>query len=272
MPRPAGRSEKTPDMKQTVPVDAEAISLTSNRVSTSVRMLTVVCAIVTVVALFTACDIGMFVLAARPASQLADPPRISKLLVVLALSVLIGVVFSIAARRLMRGASAYLERVVGWSPGWIIFWTSLAFLFWGIYYPLPYHSHHIDKVLLGMSTGLMWGIGFLVSPRHLATLTNGRGYSAAKVVVVNILIFVMVGEVVVRLVDPYLARAGLFAHSDTPARLKPHVPMPGSVRFTNSQGFRDRERNSTKAEGSLRILALGDSFTYGGGVSYDDNF
>jgi lysophospholipase L1-like esterase len=41
---------------------------------------------------------------------------------------------------------------------------------------------------------------------------------------------------------------------------------------TNSHGFRGPERPLAKAEGALRVLVLGDSFTFGRGVRYDDTF
>jgi lysophospholipase L1-like esterase len=39
---------------------------------------------------------------------------------------------------------------------------------------------------------------------------------------------------------------------------------------TNSRGYRDRERSLQKPEGVRRVLALGDSFTWGAGIEYDD--
>jgi len=38
----------------------------------------------------------------------------------------------------------------------------------------------------------------------------------------------------------------------------------------NSRGYRDVERELAKAPGSRRALALGDSFTWGVGVEFDD--
>ena len=40
----------------------------------------------------------------------------------------------------------------------------------------------------------------------------------------------------------------------------------------NSSGFRDAERSPAKPPGSCRIIALGDSFTFGSGVALEDSY
>lgn len=257
-----------PPMKAT---SAATISFQSKREAALLAMI-LVCGLAVIVALLTACDIAVFVLTARPASRLADPPRTSKLLMVGALTVAVGLTFGMALTRLLRRGSAQQNVVTPWSLGSVVLWAGLTLFLYGIYYPLPYHSHHIDKVLLGLSVVLIWGMALAASPRLVTVLTNGKHYAWIKILLINILAFIVIGEVVFRLIDPFLARGGLFGNKQTPAELKPHVPTMGSIRFTNSQGFRDRERHVSKAAGTVRIVALGDSFTYGAGVSYDDNF
>ena len=41
---------------------------------------------------------------------------------------------------------------------------------------------------------------------------------------------------------------------------------------TNSQGFRDREHNEKKPDNTIRILTIGDSFTFGWGVNIEDSW
>ena len=41
---------------------------------------------------------------------------------------------------------------------------------------------------------------------------------------------------------------------------------------TNSRGYRDKERTTTKPAGSRRLLSLGDSFAWGAGVEFDDTY
>jgi len=70
-----------------------------------------------------------------------------------------------------------------------------------------------------------------------------------------------------------LARSGLFdSRYNTPFGLVPHRPTEGSIGRTNSSGFRDRERTRERASAASRIVALGDSFTWGAGITYDDTF
>lgn len=68
--------------------------------------------------------------------------------------------------------------------------------------------------------------------------------------------------------DPYL-----------PFRRRPNVfreararPDRNYVVQTNSEGFRDREHSPEKPDGVFRILALGDSFTWGVGAAYEETY
>jgi lysophospholipase L1-like esterase len=91
-------------------------------------------------------------------------------------------------------------------------------------------------------------------------------------------------EVVVRTlgVAPRLAGqiGGLVADEHLLYRHAPHSVARGRsasdefdfVYEHNSQGFRDVDRPLAKAPGTLRVVALGDSFTYGEGVGFEETW
>ena len=230
------------------------------------------CAIGAFVALATACDVAGFVVTARPATKLANPPKISKLIVLLAMLVGAGSAFLAAAWQTWKPNSIHRQVASGWSLAFTAFWMLLGLYVFFICYPLPYHSHHIDKLLLYGALVLAWVLAFTFRPDKLAVWLNGRVYEWIKVGLVNALVFVVLGEVTLRVIDPFLARSGLFGDKQTPANLKPHARVWGTIGFSNSQGFRDREREMQRTSPAPRIVALGDSFTYGAGVSYDQTF
>ncbi len=235
-------------------------------------LVAVSCAIGAVVALATACDVAVFVLGARPATKLADPPRISKLILVFLIFLSLGLFLGTAAWRTWQRASVQRMIASTWSMSFTLLWSLLVLYVVLLYYPLPYHSHHIDKLLLASVVILLWSVTFILRPSILTALLNGRIYGWTKMAVINVLVFVLVGEVALRLMDPVLARSGLFGNKHSSADLKPYVPTLGSIRMTNSQGFRDRERMFERTTQAPRMVALGDSFTYGAGVTYDEIF
>ncbi len=148
----------------------------------------------------------------------------------------------------------------------LVVWYTLL-----LHYPIPPLAHHMDKFLIGCTVVLLWSLWFTIGPTNLERVLNLRPATWLRLVLVNGLVFVGTGEVVCRLADPVFARSGLFGDKQTPANLKPHVPVHGSIGFTNSQGFKDRERTFERT-GHPRLVALGDSFTWGAGVSYDETF
>lgn len=258
------------DMRRSPAVDAKVPEKSVSQVTAfSVAMACAVGAVAAWVAMY---DITVFVLSIRPASKLADAPRISKLIVGAILLTLVGLFLGLSARRAWQPYGIQRHVALRCSPFLVCVWTSLSFYFLLLYYPLPYHSHHIDKFLFMVAVILVWGIMFSVRPGDLSAFLDGRLYAVIRVGVVNVLIFVLAGEAVCRIGDPIFARSGLFGNFHSPADLKAHVPTIGSIKLTNSQGFRDRERVFDRTSSAPRLLALGDSFTYGAGVSYDETF
>lgn len=159
-----------------------------------------------------------------------------------------------------------------WSTGFILVWGILFGYAWLVNAPVPPQAHHTDKFLLVAGLGLAWSVWYLLGPHGMETALSSRLYTWMKIGLVNLIVFVAVGEAALRLADPLLARSGLFGDKHTPAHLKPHTPVRGSIGLTNSQGFRDRERVLARTGTAPRVLALGDSFTWGAGVSYDEVF
>jgi len=80
---------------------------------------------------------------------------------------------------------------------------------------------------------------------------------------------------------PKLFHDGVFIPDPVlPYRLKPSVEMTiaartGEFRETirhNRDGFRDVDHETAKTPGTLRILGVGDSFTYGAGAEFEDTY
>lgn len=235
------------------------------------RVLALLCAAGGVLALAAAGDIVWYLQALRDAKQ-AVPPRTGNLVFVLPVLALLAVALLGAAWRAVCQGSPQWAAASRWSPWFVALWAAVIGYTLLLNYPLPPHVHHVDKFLIGSLVVLVWSAWLLLKPARLADLLDTRGYRWVKVALVNVLVFVVVGEAGLRLADPVLARSGLFGDKQTPAALRPHVPVRGSIGVTNSQGFRDRERTFARASGAPRVLALGDSLTWGAGVSYDETF
>jgi lysophospholipase L1-like esterase len=139
-------------------------------------------------------------------------------------------------------------------------------------YPIPARTHHVDKYIVGLTILVVWSLAYLFVPRRLDAFVLSRIFKLVSLLAVNMLVFALAGEITFRLIDPWLARLGPFASKDTPSFLSPHAPVDGSIGQSNALGFRDREWSRQKISAAPRIIAIGDSFTYGAGVSYDDTF
>lgn len=211
-------------------------------------------------------------LSALSSSKLANPPKSELLLVILMMAFLLGLMLAVAAWRAWQRGTPQRAVAAGWASGWMIIGGVGAGLLMLVNYPIPAQAHHLDKFLGGLLAALVWSGWFLIRPQALARTLTSRPVRWLGIALVNLLIFLLVGEATVRLADPLLARSGLFGDKHTPANLKPHIPVRGSIGFTNSQGFRDRERVVERTVRAPRVLAVGDSFTWGAGVSYDEVF
>jgi acetyltransferase AlgX (SGNH hydrolase-like protein) len=220
---------------------------------------------------FAAADIQLFVLQAKPATNLANPPRVQKLvwleIILMATALLMARVGFAATRpgspqqQLFARSSVTAQLLCGLLTAYVLL----------VYYPLPPHGHHTEKALLASGILLLWS-GLAVVRPTILTFNPKRVFASLKVVLVNILLFIAVGELTFRLADSVIASQGFFGGKQTPAHLTPHVPVHGSIGYSNSQGFRDRERAVDRGQVRTRVLAIGDSQTYGAGVTYDEAF
>ena len=221
---------------------------------------------------FTAIHIHSFVSLAKPATSIQSPPRLQKFIwmeIMLTVTALLMVKTAVSAAR---GTSPQRKLFSGSNPVAHFLWALCGGYILLVYYPLPPEGHHTDKALLTSGLLLLWSIVALIRPAALSALKSSRIVATVKVVLINVLIFIILGEVTLRLADPFLTSLGLFGGKHTPAHLTPHAPVLGSIGRTNSQGFRDRERGFDRTNVAVRVLALGDSQTYGAGVTYDETF
>jgi hypothetical protein len=177
------------------------------------------------------------------------------------------------ARQFLRGKSRQRAVADRWSPAAIVLWWLPVLLGLLVFYPLPYFNHHIDKFILSLAVVVAWDLWGLTHPISLDRFLHTRAFAWIRTICINGLIVLIAGEAAMRLADPVLAKAGLFlTSSDTPGGGIPfQITDPTGMR-TNSRGFRDRERSLTRRSSALRIVALGDSFAWGSGATYDRAF
>jgi lysophospholipase L1-like esterase len=243
----------------------------SSKIQRIPLFVTAVCLCGIIFSLVTAIDLALFVHALQT-SKLANPPKTDSLIFLLLILCLLAIVLSIAAWRIQQRQA--LQRMIAtqWSFWIVLLWTFILSFTLLVNYPVPAQAHHTDKFFIASLIVLLWSAGFTFWPIGLMNTLRSKLFLWLKIVLVNIVFFVVVGEIVFRLADPMLAKGGLFGDKHTPAYLKPHTPVRGSIGLSNSQGFRDRARSIERTTSVPRIVALGDSFTWGAGVSYDEAF
>jgi len=182
-------------------------------------------------------------------------------------------IIGLNARLIFRWASPQHALASRWSTAATLLWWVPALLGLLVNYPLPFFAHHVDKFLLIVSIILAWGIWLLVHPASLGRTLETRLFSWLRLGAINGLLLLILAESLMRLADPILARGGLFTSSyDTPGGGIPFQITDRSGMQTNSLGFRDRERNLKRSSSAPRLIALGDSLTWGAGVNYDEAF
>lgn len=224
----------------------------------------------TLLALTAGFDLMAFLMT-HQSGKVSDPLQTGKLWTLLCCYSLLAVLLLATSIRVAR-ASPVQDSVAGWSPYAVAIWFLVSGYLLQVYYPLPSHPHHLDKLLFILGSLIVWGMWLNFLPMTLERVLHSRGYERIKAALIIMLVFVVVGEIAFRLADPILARKGLFEAKKSPTSLKPYAETQGSIGHANSQGFRDLERVTEKPTSSPRVLAVGDSFTWGVGVTYDETF
>lgn len=235
-------------------------------------MVAVVAAGGSVLALAGAVETMLYVLGAKAVTQLAHPPKVGKMAALGGMLLMTGAFLAAVSWRVSGEGSLHRTVASRWAPSSVALLSVIAAYFYLCYYPVPPHAHHIDKLLLCAGLVLVWSSAFLLRPMTMDALAGRRLWEWTRLVLINIVVFILAGELVLRLADPLLARSGLFGGTHTPAHLTPHRSVRGTIGHANSHGFRDKERRFERRSNVPRIVALGDSLTYGAGVQYDETF
>ncbi|MGQ0811537.1 MAG: SGNH/GDSL hydrolase family protein [Nitrospiraceae bacterium] len=134
--------------------------------------------------------------------------------------------------------------------------------------------------LIVRSTTIEFPIISLLCVFLLLLIVRGR-QKEALLVCSALVVAALIGEVLLRIVDhplskPYVDYVAWYQPSDVFGhQLVPNFegfgPLDLPVKI-NSHGFRDEEHAWEKERDTLRILGLGDSFTFGWGVSHKETF
>ncbi|HEU4684165.1 MAG TPA: SGNH/GDSL hydrolase family protein [Nitrospira sp.] len=222
----------------------------------------------------TSVDLVTFLLPGSSRSGMRGSWDPTKLQWIALVCVLGSVVCGINARVILFNQASVQRSLAGEWGAWAspLWWTPIL-LGLLVFYPLPYFNHHIDKFLLCLGMAVSWNLWLLLHPDSLRWWLQTRAAAWMRTALVNVLLVLLLGEAAVRLADPLLEQGGLFeASADTPGGGIPFQVTDSNGMKTNSRGFRDRERSLVRTVAALRILAVGDSFTWGSGALYDETF
>ncbi|BFU96209.1 MAG: membrane protein of unknown function [Nitrospira sp.] len=218
-------------------------------------------------------DLLTFVLPSSPRTGMSGTWEPAKLGWIAGLCVLASGLWAANARSLLRPHSRRRTMVEDWSLPAGLLWLIPTLLSGLVYYPIPYFNHHIDKFVLAIGLLLAWAAWFFVHPSSLARMLETRAYGWLRIALINVVVFLLIAEFTLRAADPLLARSGLFGSArDTPGGGIPHQVTDQSGMTTNALGFRDRERTIERKSSTWRVVALGDSFTWGAGARYDEAY
>ncbi len=153
--------------------------------------------------------------------------------------------------------------ILGIDMIWILFWG-------GIHIPLGFFRLRSTTIEFPL-------IAFLLT--FLSLLINRKKSKEALLFMCSIIFVGLAGEGMLRLLDPPFAKPHLkswYEPSDLLGwQLVKNFEGIGPLNVlikTNSHALRDVERSWKKKEDTIRILGLGDSFTFGWGVPLEDSF
>ena len=157
-------------------------------------------------ALAAAIDLMAFLMTHQP-GKVSDPLQSGKLWTLLCCFVVLAVLLLATSIRLAR-ASPVQESVAGWSPYAAVVYFLVSGYLLQVYYPLPSHPHHLDKLLFILGGLIIWGMWLNFWPVTLERVLDSRGYDRIKAALIIILVFVVFGEIAFRLADPIWQEKG----------------------------------------------------------------
>ncbi|MFO7739096.1 MAG: SGNH/GDSL hydrolase family protein [Desulfatiglandaceae bacterium] len=133
-------------------------------------------------------------------------------------------------------------------------------------------SWHINGIKLSFNSLINPLVALLIA--FICRFILSIGAANGLILITSILIALFVGEIALRIIAPPMALPQLKSlfQPDTELGYRMIPLLEDKNIRTNSHGLRDKERDWEKPEGVLRLLGLGDSFTFGYEVSSSDSY